>query len=67
MVSWGLFGCGGQAPTEPQPFGWCCGDLCGLDGADADVLIETSCSCDGIVRPVDGSRMGDCIDDGRPR
>jgi hypothetical protein len=62
-----LLGCGGQAPTEAQPFGWCCGDLCGLTGADADALIETSCGCDGVVRPTDDSKMGDCVDDGRQR
>jgi hypothetical protein len=40
--------CGGRA--SPEPFGWCCADLCGLTGEEA-AAVGGTCACDGIVRP----------------
>jgi hypothetical protein len=54
--------CGG-ATEEPEAFGWCCEGLCGLAPEDAAAFDQ--CTCDGIVRPVPGTR-GACVDPAEP-
>lgn len=68
-----LVGCGGQAESsaeladessyavESSTAGWCCGESCGLSGAEADVFVGT-CLCSGVVRPDGESLTGSCIE-----
>ena len=41
--------CGGQA--QPETFGWCCADVCGLTGAEAAEVGGTCLCPGGILRP----------------
>lgn len=56
-------GCAGAAAEEPELFGWCCGDLCGLSPEDAAAF--DTCTCDGIVLPLPGT-LGACLDPAEP-
>lgn len=52
--------CGAQA--EPQPFGWCCSGICGLDATDA-ADAGGECTCDGVIRPTENPLEYACLED----
>ncbi len=53
-----LEGCGGEAAPEPDPFGWCCEQFCGLSAEEANPFEECTC-WNGYIHPVEGTR-GEC-------
>lgn len=59
-------GCAGAVATtresDPEPFGWCCYGICGLDPWQADTFEQ--CECSGLVHPVPDTR-GECMERSR--